>query len=33
MTPTHNTQLDKVKAALLKRDPVNPVTMFNRHLS
>jgi hypothetical protein len=29
MTPANITQLDKVKAALLNHDPVNPVTMFN----
>ena len=33
MTPANITQLDKVKAALLKRDPVNPVTMFNEGIT
>lgn len=33
MTPANINQLDKVKAALLKHDPVNPVTMFNEGIT
>lgn len=33
MTPANITQLEKVKAALLKHDPVNPVAMFNEGIT